>query len=266
MWYLDYAAVTETGRRETNQDACIATLIEPDVYFLAVADGMGGHAGGEIASTMLIDEAEAYLRRLPHTAFNEDLRATVSNLYDHLMAQIRSYKDKQPQYADMGSTLVLALIHEGKMVVGNVGDSRLYLRRGKSLTQITTDHSYVAEYLKSATGPLDTRVLRQYAHVVTRAMEGNEVEADVFPVQHEECIRLRHGAVVLLCSDGLILDKMQQVDYLGKALTPRVAAVRTARRLVDKAIAGGSTDNVTAVVARYFGGKRAHHHERYIGF
>jgi protein phosphatase len=232
-----HAAVTATGGvRRTNEDA---VLVSPPVF--AVADGMGGHAAGEVASALALEPLAA-LARMP-----DPKPEMVLNAIEAANEAILARGDERPQQRGMGTTLTgLCLGAMGgtpHWYVFNVGDSRVYRFAGNRLSQVTVDHSEVAELV--AAGRIDAEQARLYPrrNVLTRSLGSDPAPtADmwVLPADPDETF--------LLCSDGLTLE----VDdaHIGDVLARNMSPADTADALVSMALAAGGRDNVSVVVVR----------------
>ena len=238
--------LTDVGRRrESNEDNF---LLEPGRGVYAVADGMGGHAAGEIASHLAIETLREVLHRddtSPEPMNVEDaaewLRGAVVEANRRICDSIRLHEERR----GMGTTVV-ALVHSGQnAVVGHVGDSRLYLLRGNELIRMTSDHSWVNEQVKLGLMNDDTAQRHPMRNIVTRALGSRpDVLVDLTSVQ------VQLGDVFLLCSDGLntmLSDEQIQASLVGHRLDPEAAC----RALVDEANRHGGEDNVTVVVLRF---------------
>jgi protein phosphatase len=238
-------ALTDVGRRrESNEDDF---LLEPGRGVYAVADGMGGHAAGEIASHLAIDTLREMLgpegpARELRTAEDaaEWLRDAVVEANRRICDSIRLHEERR----GMGTTVV-ALVHSGdETVVGHVGDSRGYLLRGDELVRMTSDHSWVNEQVKLGLMNDDTAQRHPMRNIVTRALGSRPdvvVDLTSFPAQP--------GDVFLLCSDGLntmLSDEQIHEILAGNRRDPETAC----RSLVEAANRHGGEDNVTVVVAR----------------
>ena len=234
MTLLRSGAASDVGRRRSvNQDAILTTAT-----LFVVADGMGGHAAGDIAATMAISSFEAAGERVgTEAAFGEAIDAANAAIYQASLGD--------PSLAGMGTTLVAACLLGGeagdRLVVMNVGDSRAYRFRSGTLTQITEDHSMVAEMVRRGELSPEEAESHQQRHVITRALGlGPDVSADTFPVP------VRKGDRVLLCSDGLTdeLDDEEIALALSTIADPQVAA----EDLVARANAHGGADNISVVL------------------
>ncbi len=228
------ACWTHRGGRRSNQDAAVALTLGDGRELVAVADGMGGHLGGAVASRLALETLVARLR------LGDDLvaAARAANRAVHRAARER------PGCAGMGTTLV-ALLRAGRdYEIVNVGDSRAYRVYGGVIEQITRDHSFLAEaYARGelAAGEADHSPWR---HAVTRAIGLEpEVEVDRFGP-----FRAREPHLVLLCSDGL--SNALPDEQLAAELTAAVDPAAAVERLGAAALAAAPSDNVTAAVAR----------------
>jgi PPM family protein phosphatase len=233
---LVFAAATDVGRmRKNNEDSYLSA--EP---VAAVADGMGGHSAGEVASTIAIEELAALGERGPwenETAATDDLKQAILRAN----RRIRGMAASDRKLNGMGTTLV-ALLQDGDMVhVANVGDSRGYLLRQGELSQVTVDHSLVQELVDDGRlSPKDAERHPQRS-VITRALGIDpEVEFDLFTY------KLQVGDRLLLCSDGLsdVVEPTQIRNVLLRVRSPQKAA----RQLITVANEQGGPDNITVIV------------------
>lgn len=235
MTVLRSGSATDVGRvRVVNQDI---PLVRPNLF--AVADGMGGHAGGEVAARVAVEALEYAFGRAP----------TVDGLRDAFSeANTAIWRESQakPDLRGMGTTLTaIALVGgmDGRdvLALANVGDSRAYVLSGDSLTQVTDDHSLAEERMRHGEMTEAEAAVHPQRHILTRALGvSSEVETDMWE------LHLRSGDRVLLCSDGLSnevgMDEM--TDVLVAVRDPEAAA----HRLVEVANEHGGSDNITVVV------------------
>ncbi len=246
-------ALSDIGKeREINEDDF---LILEDQGIFALADGMGGHANGEIASRICIEA-------LREAHGNDDFRSTIWNRHRRLRQESRGTRpfgeyelksaieyanyaiwrsaERDSRYAGMGTTVVELHLVGWRAYIGWVGDSRLYLLRGDKLHQLTEDHSLANEYVKlDLLHPKDVPRF-PYRNVIVRAL-GLESEVTV-DTMWRNC---RHGDRILLCTDGLsdLLEGGELAAILRKAASPQTAN----ETLVAKALDRGGHDNVTAL-------------------
>ena len=242
--HIESASCTHVGRRSNNEDSCCA--LEP-IGFFAVADGMGGYEGGEVASRVAIETLERFYRRNaadddvtwpfaidPSIELERNMVATGVRMADASIAAQRTGR-----LASMGSTVATLVVREGRVVLGHVGDSRVYRARGGRLEPLTRDHSLYEEMLAMGTkvGP---RSEFPHANVITRALGMKP------PVKVDTKIeRAVAGDVYLLCTDGLY-DSVSPERMA--AVLSTMSAKGAAETLVREAFENGSKDNITAVV------------------
>jgi serine/threonine protein phosphatase PrpC len=245
---IDHAGLSTTGRRANNEDSLCA---EPTLGLYAVADGMGGYEGGEIASRLAVETLAEFLRRnrgdddvtwpfaIDPALDPEENLVSVAVRLAH-----REVTARQTGKLDhMGSTLALLVANDSHAVLAHVGDSRIYRLRAGRLEPLTRDHSLWAELQASGMAGLPSREAYQYSHVITRALG---MTGDTRPDVRRE--RLVPGDVYLLCTDG-VTEKLSDEVLADLLASPRDAQA-TCRAIVDAAFAAGGRDNITAVVLR----------------
>lgn len=243
-------AATDTGGRSGNEDAVLVADIAPAQdgpglmeagILMAVADGMGGHQRGEVASKLAVDTIQA--------TFAKDPRGDTATLLKHAFREAnRAIFQNGREVGDgamMGTTLVVAATRGKYVTIANVGDSRAYLVRANRLNQITQDHSLVAEQVSE--GTLTQREARESPHrnILTHALGQREKLDPKMPNIFE--LTLLPEDRLLLCSDGFY-DVVADDDLVTVLLDNEPEAA--ARQLVELANQRGTTDNVSAVVAQ----------------
>ena len=225
------ASVTDTGRRRRhNEDAFVC---EPPLF--AVADGMGGAQAGEVASNL----AAAALRE--DRAERAGGEERVDELIQEANRRVYQRQSQDASASGMGTTMTVALVEDGHVAIGHVGDSRAYLIRGHSLEQLTEDHSLVAELVRSGKlSPAEAEGHPQRS-VITRAL-GTDPDVDVDTVS----VETRPGDLFLLCSDGLT--SMVDDDTILQEIERNRGDLKTAAKaLVRAANKGGGEDNITVI-------------------
>jgi protein phosphatase len=245
--------VSEAGTfRKGNEDRFIA---DEQLRLFAVADGMGGHRAGEVASRLAIEALDAFIKRSAGDAdftwpfgIDTSLSLTGNRLRTgiHLANRhIVQAAQKSEQYNGMGTTIVSLLVNGSKLAVGHVGDSRLYLFSGGILNQLTQDDSWAATVL-AYDKTLAPEQLAQHPmrNVLTNVLGARE-QVDVHVSEHP----VKHGDAMLLCSDGL--HGVLSDDAIQHVLKSSSDVQAAARRLVDTALERRSRDNVTALVVRF---------------
>ena len=241
---IDSAASTHVGRRQNNEDDVV---IEPELGVFAVADGMGGYEGGEVASKLVVESIRELFERDardgdatwpcgvdPELGYVENLLVASLKL-----AHMKVCARKSGRLAAMGSTVAAIAVRGRRIVIGHVGDSRVYRCRDGRIEQLTQDHSPEAEL--RALG-FEEPALAQMAHVVTRAIGIPDKAAPDVRTEHAVA-----GDVYLICSDGVsdVLTPAMIAETVG-SLPAREAADAIVKRAFDE----GGHDNITAIVLR----------------
>lgn len=239
---LVIGAATDPGPvRDQNEDAVYFSAPPPDapdgIALLLVADGMGGYQRGEVASRMAIDTLVKGLSG----AKTDDIPTLLKQTIREANEQIYAGGSAEGEHNMMGTTLVAGVIKGNDLTIANVGDSRAYLVRANRLNQITHDHSLVAEQV--AMGAMTEEEARESHHknIITRALgHRQKIDADIFE------LKLLPDDRLLLSTDGLH-------DYVEEDEVVRILTTEppeeAAKEIVSRAISGGSTDNVTALIA-----------------
>jgi serine/threonine protein phosphatase PrpC len=242
---IESAGQTHIGRRAQNEDSY---CIRPDLGLFVVADGLGGQAGGEVASRSVVDSFEQFGERMvhdteatwPHTLNPNRSREENLLMACTALAQGVLMRRRVGYLREMGSTLVSFAVGEKGGAVAHVGDSRLYRLRGGQLEGLTTDHS-VTEELRAAGLAPPPRGQSAFGHIITRALGTDRAEPTV------KRLELQLGDVYLLCSDGLYEPLSPEALVEALAL-PQLKDVCDS--LVMGAYEAGGRDNITAVVVR----------------
>ena len=243
---IEIATATHSGMvRSHNEDSIAA---DAAVGLAVLADGMGGYNAGEVASGIAVAMISAEIKKNLAAITGELDVATAEKLVgEHAVRAnnaIFQASQSQPQYAGMGTTLVVALWHDDHMIVGHIGDSRLYRMRGSKLEQVTRDHSLLQEQIDSGLITKEQARHSQNKNLVTRAVGIDpEVDAEVhsYPVQA--------GDVYLLCSDGLN-DMVTDEDMELTLSSLQANLPLAAEQLVQQANDNGGRDNVSVILVR----------------
>jgi len=254
---LSFYAHTFKGRRDYNQDAFETLKIKEGVYFLSVADGMGGAVGGQIASRLVLDEAKKILKEeFKSKVAPAELKGILERIFLVCQKSISKRTKLQPELEGMGTTLTCMLITGDKYAWGNLGDSRIYLLNSNGFKQLTTDHSYVQDYINNSGNIPSKNIVDKYGNYLMKTLDGGNDEADIFP-KDKRFETLHNGEVFLLCSDGLILDKSNASATPFKEFIIASHNLKDAsQKLISYAYQNGSTDNITCVLAEYGNLKR----------
>jgi protein phosphatase len=245
---FEYFCATDTGRARNNNEDSVA--IDEPSSLIVLADGMGGYNAGEVASGMATSfiktELGRWLQEASSTASDTDVRRAMDICVDNANRAIFNAANSNPQYAGMGTTLVVGVFREGRLLMGHVGDSRGYRLRGGRLTQITHDHSLLQEQIDAGLITVEQAAFSANKNLVTRAVG---VEDTVLLETHMH--DLMPGDVYLLCSDGL--SDMLDDETIGQLLQANDSLEEAGSALVDAANDAGGKDNISVILARVRG-------------
>jgi len=234
------AARTDTGIVRSGNEDNYRMIADRGVFI--VADGMGGHAAGEVASEMavqIIARELGSLRGLTDEQAGERLRNAIIDANSAIFDRTLTEHDKR----GMGTTITSLILLPQRYLIGQVGDSRAYLLRGDQLLQITKDHSYVQEQVDLGLLTPEQARVHPYSNVITRCIGAN---AEVVPDLYFG--NLRPGDVILLASDGLT--GMLEDPHLSVILSAEGGPQQWVDRLINEANRRGGLDNITAIVIR----------------
>lgn len=255
---IDAAGITHPGRvRARNEDAF---EIVAELGLAMVADGLGGHPAGDIASRMAVQEVGDRMRDLDPDPTQPDLtdaeavpRAAMDLLrfaVQQANTAIHSAGHKFPVVSGMGTTFAAVLVMRAFAIIAHVGDSRIYRLRDGELVALTEDDSMAAEYLRSFGAAADPEVIRQHEGTLTRCLGAF---SEVHVTMRAE--RRQPGDVYLLCTDGLWTTVPH--ERMARILFEIPDPVHAVHALVDEANAAGGPDNITAIVVRPAGAEGA---------
>jgi protein phosphatase len=246
---FEFFHAVDTGRARSNNEDSIA--IDEAAALAVLADGMGGYNAGEVASSMatafIKSELGRWLAEAADRASDVEVRRAMDICVDNANRAIFNAANANPQYAGMGTTLVVAVFREGQLRVGHVGDSRCYRWRNSQLSQITRDHSLLQEQIDAGLITPEQAAFSANKNLVTRAVG---VEDTVLLETHLH--EVQPGDVYLMCSDGLS-------DMLDDAMMARLLQMNDSlpgagRALIDAANEAGGKDNIALVLVRVAGG------------
>ena len=239
---LEMAALTHKGMvREQNEDALYYSERDRTII---VCDGMGGHAGGSIASELAVEVVSNGIRQMkPHDWASEEkvieaVKNAIFKANDHILSRAHS----DPSLYDMGTTITMLAFMDDRVITANIGDSRIYRIADGQLEQVSQDHSLVAERI--AAGELDpnSQEARMLSNILTRALGMDRITVDI------TIETLVPGDVYLLCTDGLS-DMVSNADIC-RVVNENDDLQLACVRLIDLANRRGGNDNITAATAR----------------
>jgi protein phosphatase len=239
-----YTAVDVGRARDNNEDA---VALDESLALAVLADGMGGYNAGEVASDMATKRIQAdfgaWLRQHGAQASDTDVAQALNTCVVETNRAIFDAGRTDPDCAGMGTTLVVALLRDDRLLVGHVGDSRAYRLRGGHLKQITRDHSVMQEYIDAGLLSPEQAAASVRRNLVTRA------------VGVEQRVRLEHhlhevepGDIYLLCSDGL--SDMLHSSVIARLLLQHNSLAAAGQALLDAANEAGGRDNISLILLR----------------
>jgi protein phosphatase len=233
-----FAGHTDVGRvRSRNEDA----LLQRPLRGLAVvADGMGGHAGGDVASRIAVDVLDDHTREIG-TDRADTLADAVRAAHEAILKAARA----DPELEGMGTTVTALWVSDGRAVIAHVGDSRAYRWRGGTLEQLTTDQTWVQEQVDAGTISPERAREHPFSSVLTGALGVESRELDV----QLHRLEIAPGGTFLLCSDGLVA-RLTDDEVLAVLQEHADDLDAAARALVDAANDAGGPDNITVALVR----------------
>ncbi|MDH5537798.1 MAG: Stp1/IreP family PP2C-type Ser/Thr phosphatase [Rhizobacter sp.] len=241
----EFFSATDTGRARNNNEDSVA--VDEAAALMILADGMGGYNAGEVASSMVTSfiktELGRWLSEASSNASDTDVRRAMDICLDNANRAIFNAANSNPQYTGMGTTLVMGVFRDGRLLLGHVGDSRAYRLRAGRLTQITHDHSLLQEQIDAGLITPEQAAFSTNKNLVTRAVG---VEDTVLLETHLHDVL--PGDIYLLCSDGL--SDMLDDESILQVLLGCDSLSEGAAALVDAANDAGGKDNISVVLAR----------------
>jgi PPM family protein phosphatase len=223
------------NNRQKNEDAY---LLDENLGLFIVADGMGGHNAGEVASRMAVEQISDTIRK--ELTLGKDHVAAIHDAITKANMAIFDSAAWLPEWADMGTTVVIAFLKDNRVTISHVGDSRAYIIRNGDILQVTEDHSFIAESIKQGWITPEQARTHQSRHGLTMALGvQDEVESETAELSWntENCL--------LLCSDGLTdtLDDSEILQIIKAAENPQAGCDALVERVIQK----GNTDDVTVI-------------------
>ena len=242
--------LTDPGKvRSHNEDDLTILKNENGEVLLAVADGMGGHKAGEVASAIAIDGLTERFQELDTLGTREDAIKWIKDVVSEINTNIFKYGDEHPESKGMGTTLVVALVTKNYLLFGNIGDSSGFVFKDGRLFKVTRDHTLVN--LLIATGEITKEEAKFHPkkNVLMKALGAvNPAEIDIFEVGNEV-----DG--ILLSSDGLT--NMLSVEQIETVLKMDASLVEKANKLIFKSNNRGGTDNISVAMLEFEGGEES---------
>lgn len=242
---FEYFSMTDPGRARDNNEDSVA--VDEKAALVVLADGMGGYNAGEVASGMatsfIKSELGRWMTEASANASDTDVRRAMDICVDNANRAIFNASNSNPQYAGMGTTLVMAVMREGRILIGHIGDSRAYRYRAGKIAQVTKDHSLLQEQIDAGLITPEQAAYSSNKNLVTRAVG---VEDTVLLETHTH--ELLPGDVVLLCSDGL--SDMITDEQIAGVLQSTNDLQEAGIGLIAAANGAGGRDNIAVVLVR----------------
>ncbi|MDD4569553.1 MAG: Stp1/IreP family PP2C-type Ser/Thr phosphatase [Tepidanaerobacteraceae bacterium] len=230
--------------RPNNEDAYYFPKEDDNLpQLFIVADGMGGHQGGEIASKIAVKEVSLYINKHLHEGCNDKQVKKVLKLsLDKANSQILEFSLKNQEYSGMGTTITLALFHDKHLYIGHVGDSRAYRVRDNYMEQMTKDHSLVWQLAEQGRITMEETINHPMKNVITKALGTDEIlEPDILEFDFQD-----HDTIIL-CSDGLT--NMLENDSI-KNIVCSLEPEQAVQKLIEEANSKGGQDNITVGIIK----------------
>ena len=235
---MEYSYLTDPGKvRDHNEDSVTIVKNDSGEILLILADGMGGHKGGEIASSIAVTHIGKRFTEITTVGNREDSINFLKEIVSEANMLLYKYSSENPESQGMGTTLVMALLTKDFLLYGNIGDSSGYAIKDGKMYKITNDHTLVNLLVKS--GELTEEAAKNHPkkNVLMRALGANmSVEMDVFDVE-------RDVEGIFLCSDGL--SNMLSIDQIESVLNSSLPIDDKLQKLINKANNRGGTDNIS---------------------
>lgn len=242
---MKVVSVSDTGLVRTNNEDCLAVFSVGKDECFVIADGMGGHAAGELASRTAVEYVQQALNDYLFDADDpQKLLKLLSFTLEKANVQVYLASLGSYRYRGMGTTLSVAVVRDGVLYVAHIGDCRIYRLHGQKLTQLTKDHTLVQDLLDQGMITPEEAINHPKRHMLIRALGENEyVMPDAFSVA------IANGDVILLCSDGLygyVEEKM-----IRTVLSKHKNLEECQQKLMDLAYEAGAPDNISMIIGTY---------------
>ena len=243
---MKFFVCSDVGKKRTqNEDSFYASDFIKNTGYIIVADGMGGHNAGEIASKMAVDTIREYFSENADWKTVNDIRRILKESIEQANKKIFEKSQTDEILFGMGTTIVLCIIEENNLYIANVGDSRLYHIKKDVINQVTKDHSLVQELIDQGEISEEEAENHPNKNVITRAVGTNEeVEIDFYKFCADE------NDTVVICTDGL--SNMVKKEEILNISNEYGDVCECAKKLVDEANLNGGPDNITVAVIRFW--------------
>ncbi len=237
---MNITALTDIGKHRKRNEDYVSVGKTDDLIYAIVADGMGGHKAGEVASRMAVEMIEEEILKI--NPKEDNIINKIKGAYIDANSKIYEYAEENQKVLGMGTTAVSAIIVKGKLIIANVGDSRAYMIDKKGIYQVSKDHSYVQQLIDSSVITKEQAMNHPKRNYITRAMGTEEgIKVDVF-------VKDYNGEIVLLCSDGL--SGLVSDNEILEIVKKNEDFDKIANELTETANSKGGTDNITVALLK----------------
>lgn len=250
----EYYGLTNVGlKRSLNEDYY---SVEKKLDLLVLADGMGGHNAGEVASKTAVEIITKFIKRCKEDkdftwpfGFNPNLLDAENKILTGIRLANRELCNlsiEKKEFSGMGTTIVAGLIEDSKITIAHVGDSRIYRIRNNKIEQMTIDHSWVSEQIQKKLITEEEARNHRWKNVITRAL-GNKIDVEI----DMKTIDIAPDDIYLFCTDGLS-GMLEDADICDTALKNKHNLKAVSENLIEKANAAGGIDNITVILVHFF--------------
>ena len=239
---------TITGRRQENQDS-IYIKQNNYAFVMAVADGMGGHTGGKVASRTVVAVVKKEFKEFSADPSYNKIKDCLKTIINKSQDEIKHISTNNPKLKSLGTTLTIVLGYYSRYAIGNIGDSRTYLIDDDGVRQVTQDHTFLNQFIKQNPGKsINRESASKYGKLLTKCIDGNGDEGDIYP--DNDLYRLNTSEILLACSDGMIVENgLEAEEYIQKIIEGSKNIEKAKDYLIKYAYDKGSRDNISVAIA-----------------
>lgn len=239
---------TIVGRRKENQDSVFIKEVN-NAFVMAVADGMGGHLGGKIASKTVIAVVKREFKEFYQSPSYNKIKPTINAIIEKSQKSIHRISSSDQKLKSLGTTLTIVLGYYSRYAIGNIGDSRTYIIEKDKVRQITVDHTYLNQYRQqNPNKKINRSMSEKFGKLLTKCVDGKGDSGDIFPTN--DLYRLGPTDVLLSCSDGMIIENgMMPEEYIRQIVEQSPNIEKAKDYLIKYAFNKGSMDNITVAIA-----------------
>lgn len=240
---MKYCMKSHKGMKRSSNEDCYGVVSGCRLRAFVIADGMGGHCAGEVASSLAVEKAGELIKECMDSLCAREVPRILKSVISRINAAVYERSLTDHNCFGMGTTIIVALFYDKMLYGGHVGDSRAYVINGGEIKQITKDHSYVEELLRDGYISEDEAKNHPKRNVITRAIGTMpHVDADIFQYEPEK------GDIFLLCTDGLT--NMLDDEYIKGEVLGKRDLCKACEGLIDAANKRGGHDNITVILVK----------------